>query len=389
MVHNRLFEALANRAVRAMVEFKPKVLSDVREPCFWSFHRASASSWSNKGKSSRAGERTVEFAGFGHPTFFEHFAPLALKRLEEMNVICIVYLMWSFSKAKVQNKELFDAVANFVAPQARNLDRCGLAMFCWNYAYIGDVNEEVFTRTAEDTLREERMAEMTPRDISAVAAAFAKANIFNRPLMQALAEHGCGLLKDGIEQKCYRKPIKSLAREIYEDDFSARDGRVDAFDMVSLADMLGALAEQQCVHQKFLDLADEYMVKGLQQSARDVGNFLRYPQVFLRTLIARARLSGDAKGKDLFAIAAPHVVRVLPQVGARDVARLISAWAVLGPRDPWVLAALSTRLQELLHGPTFGGLDSKDVEGTKWAVHELRISNRSLISQLDALQTST
>eukprot|EP00434_Breviolum_minutum_P037952 symbB.v1.2.033653.t1/scaffold4211.1/size43043/3 len=58
MVHSELFQALADRAADAMVEFQPKVLSDVREPCFWSFHRASASAWSSKGERRRKGPRT-------------------------------------------------------------------------------------------------------------------------------------------------------------------------------------------------------------------------------------------------------------------------------------------------------------------------------------------
>ena len=46
-------------AFSALCIWKCQVLSDVREPCFWSFHRASASAWSSKGASSR--DRTPEW----------------------------------------------------------------------------------------------------------------------------------------------------------------------------------------------------------------------------------------------------------------------------------------------------------------------------------------
>ena len=46
-------------AFSALCIWKCQVLSDVREPCFWSFHRASASAWSSKGALSR--DRTPEW----------------------------------------------------------------------------------------------------------------------------------------------------------------------------------------------------------------------------------------------------------------------------------------------------------------------------------------
>ncbi|CAE7274684.1 unnamed protein product [Symbiodinium microadriaticum] len=81
-----------------------------------------------------------------------------------------------------------------------------------------------------------------------------------------------------------------------EEDFSAVDGKVDAFDMVTLSDMLSSLADQQFVHPQFLQLADEYMQKGLQQPAHEVTKFLRFPQVFARALVARARAYIDPAG---------------------------------------------------------------------------------------------
>lgn len=44
--------------------------------------------------------------------------------------------------------------------------------------------------------------------------------------------------RDGIDQQCYKRPMKSLAREIYEEDFSAVDGQVDAFDMAFASTVL-------------------------------------------------------------------------------------------------------------------------------------------------------
>eukprot|EP00931_Biecheleriopsis_adriatica_P074241 TRINITY_DN48345_c0_g1_i1.p1 TRINITY_DN48345_c0_g1~~TRINITY_DN48345_c0_g1_i1.p1 ORF type:complete len:1326 (+),score=207.03 TRINITY_DN48345_c0_g1_i1:354-3980(+) len=388
--HQGLFQALALRAVIAMVEFEPKVLSDVRVPCFWSFMRGSASSWSSRNSSVGIGVHKDDsvrgrFRGFAHPDFFELFAPLVTERLDDIHPICCVYLMWSFSKAGVHQQEVFNAVASRVAPEAKNLDRCGLAMFVWNYANIGEENEEVYRTTAEETMRPQRMAEMTPRDIAAIAGSFGRARVLHHPLLEALSQHGCGLLKDGIEQQCFRKPAKSLAREIYIGDNSARDGRVDAFDMVSLADMLGAYADQQFVHQEFLELADEYMLEGLRQPPHYISNFLRYPTVFVRTMVARARISSDKSGQEMFKAAAPHLVRIIEDVGARNVTQIVWAWAVLGPRDPWALAALSTRLKDVLESGSGSYIEQEDVDNVNWALDELKLRDRKLTSLLNSV----
>ncbi|CAE7395488.1 unnamed protein product [Symbiodinium natans] len=276
VVHTELYQALAEKGARALVEFEPKVLSDVREPCFWTFFRASAGVWSNRGSL----ENPRDFRGFAKAEFYDHLAPLLLERINDIHPVSCVYFMWSFCKPLILCTELFDAVARRVVPEVQKLDRCGLAMFCWNYAHINHESPEVFESTAEESLRAERLAELTPRDVAAIVRAFAKAGMRDVDLMQALCDHGCGLLRDGIDQKCYKRPMKSLARDIYEEDFSAVDGKVDAFDMVTLSDMLSSFAEQQFVHKQFLQLADEYMQKGLQQPAHDVVKFLRFPQAF-------------------------------------------------------------------------------------------------------------
>lgn len=390
IAHGPLFEVLAERGVRALVESEPKVLSDGREPCFWSFHRASATAWSNRTRAVRASGALFNtparsyFSGFAHHDFYEKLAPLVTSRLGEINPISCVYLMWTFSKSKYHDKEFFDAVALRVAPMVQSLDRCALSMFVWNYSYCEENNSEVFTRVAEETVRDERMAELTPRDIANIASAFGKARVSNNSLLQALADHGCGLLRDGIDQECYRKPMKSLSREIYEDDSSARDGMVDAFDMVSLAELLGAFADQQFVHPQFLELADEYMQKGCLQPSRDVASFVRFPQVFARTLIARARMSADEHGRDLFQTAAPLVVRLLDELGPQLVVRLTWAWAVIGPRDPWVLAALSTRLHSLLESGAGRNIQAQDVSDAKWALDQLKIRDRKLLNLLNS-----
>ena len=59
VVDEELFGRMAERALEAMLEFKPQVLSDVREVCFWSFHRASADVWSNKRRLARIRYYTI------------------------------------------------------------------------------------------------------------------------------------------------------------------------------------------------------------------------------------------------------------------------------------------------------------------------------------------
>ncbi|CAE7280921.1 unnamed protein product [Symbiodinium sp. CCMP2592] len=74
-------------------------------------------------------------------------------------------------------QDLFEAVAQKVVPEVQKLDRCGLAMFCWNFAYISHESAPVFESTAKDSLRTERLAELTPRDVAAISKAFAKAQL--------------------------------------------------------------------------------------------------------------------------------------------------------------------------------------------------------------------
>jgi len=295
-------------------------------------------------------------------------------QLAEINTISCVYLMWSFSKANCVNEELFDAIAGRVGPEVSSLDRCGLTMFCWNYAYSGIENEDVYRLVSQDTLRPERMAEMAPRDVSGIAWAFAKAGADQEALLPELLRHSRGLLRDGMEQCCYRFPGKSLKRAIYEGDNSARDGAVDAFDMVSLGDLLLACAELQHVDTEFLDLCKGYMVKGLQQPAREAERFCRYPQVVTRALHSLVRLTSSVH--DLFAVAAPYLVRQLDSMRIRDVAMLCWAWAISGPRDPWMLSALDARLRTLVDEEAVRYLDPDEAEKLNWAVTELGLGDR-------------
>jgi len=370
-------ERMAERAAQAMVDFEPKVLSDVREACFWSFHRASASAWSDAPRQGRIG------VGFASRAFFEAFAPAVVGRLQEVHPINCVYLMWSFSKANVMHQELFDAVAERVGPVVSSLDRCGLTMFCWNYAYIGAENEDVYRLVAEETRRPERMAEMAPRDVSGIAWAIAQANAPQEALIPELVSHSIGLLRDGLEQQCYRNTSKSLAREIYVGDNSAVDGAVDAFDMVSLSDLLWACAELQHVDAELLELCREYMVKGLRQPSFKAERFLRYPQVGIRALHALARLTPGLR--DVFGAAVPHLVRQIDSVRARDVALLSWAWAVSGPRDPWMLAALDARLRALRAEGALGSLEPEQAENLNWAVTELGLGDRETKTELHRL----
>lgn len=365
-----LLQSMARRAAQALVDFEPKVLSDVREVCFWSFHRASASAWSDARTRFRGRIRR----GFASSDFFDLFAPIVVERLDEINPISCVYLMWSFSKADMVHQELFDAIAERVGPVVSSLDRCGLTMFCWNYAYGDIANEDVYRLVSEDTLRPERMAEMAPRDVSGIAWAIAKAKAPHEALLPELLRHGCGLLRDGLEQRCYRFTGKSLRRAIYEGDNSARDGAVDAFDMVSMGDILWACAELQHVDAEFLELSREYMALGLRQPSTAAEKFYRYPQVMTRALHSFARLNPSLH--DLFSAAAPHLIRHLDSMRIRDVAMLCWAWAMSGPHDPWMLSALDTRLRGLVAEEAVRQLDAVEAENLNWAVTELGLGDR-------------
>eukprot|EP00419_Tripos_fusus_P062444 CAMPEP_0172920136 /NCGR_PEP_ID=MMETSP1075-20121228/203528_1 /TAXON_ID=2916 /ORGANISM="Ceratium fusus, Strain PA161109" /LENGTH=260 /DNA_ID=CAMNT_0013780109 /DNA_START=23 /DNA_END=805 /DNA_ORIENTATION=- len=255
-------------------------------------------------------------------------------------------------------------------------------MFCWNYAYIGTQNDEVFERVAEDTLRSERMAEMAPRDVSGVAWAYAKAGIDNEPLFQGLIAHAIGLLKDGLAQNCHHRAQKSLARDIYIGDHSAVDGAVDAFDTVSLSDLLWACAEKQFLEPEFLALCKEYLIKALTQpSWWQAERFCRYPGTLSRILMAIARLSADDH-TDLFQAAAPHLVRSIDEFTIRDIIPLIVAHAIAGAHDPWVLASLDARLEALYHEGRLAYLDSQEMRQLKWGLEQLGLGSAELKGDL-------
>ncbi|CAE6957220.1 unnamed protein product [Symbiodinium sp. KB8] len=123
VAHTQLYKALAERAAQGMVDFEPKVLSDVREPCFWTFHRASAGVWSSRGFL----ENPRDFRGFAANEFYDHLAPLLLERINDIHPVCCVYFMWSFCKPLIlctvassaaSGEDLFEAVAQKVVPEA-------------------------------------------------------------------------------------------------------------------------------------------------------------------------------------------------------------------------------------------------------------------------------
>lgn len=301
-----------------------------------------------------------------------------------MHPINCVYLMWTFAKPGVYNEDLFNQTAERVIPEITSLDRCALAMFGWNYAFAGAEHDEVFQAISEETLREERMAELAPRDVAALTWAFAKAGKGeDRAVLEGLVQHSNGLLRDCIDQLCYRSPSKSLARPVYEEgDFSAVDGKVDAFDILSLADTHWAFAETQFVDEEYVKLSDEYLTEALALRGRQADRFLRYPQAFVKLLAARARLSPEGS-QELFEAASHHILRYLPEIGMRDMAKLVWAWALLGPKDPWMLKRLDERFVEVLERMGTQSLSEEESANAVWALKSLGIGTRETIETLE------
>lgn len=363
-----LSQGVAEIAVQALVDFQPKVLSDVRKACFWSFRRESAGAWSD-----RAGQFEDLRVSFASREFYAALAPMVARRLDEIAPISCVYLMWSYSKAGISAPELFDAIAARVGPTCPELDRCGLTMFLWNYACSGINNKEVLQWTADDTLRPDRMAEMAPRDVSCIAWALQRLHVHHEELLTGLLRHSVGLLKDGLQQECYRSPSKSLARPVYVGDFSAKEGAVDAFDMGTMGDVLRACAHFQRsddyqVDEEFLDLSEEYLSKALQQSSFARKRFCnRNAQTTPTALLALAKLRSDRDMEPFFLAALPALREQLPQMNGRVLALLIEAWARGGPRDHAFVEEMD---QQLARGNPrmVRGVASKDLH---WAVEEL------------------
>jgi len=372
-----LFAALAERAVVEMRAFRPAVLSDVRNTCFWCFKRASAKSWSTQGKQAYSRD-------FAHGVFFEALSAAVLQNIDELSPITCVYLMWSFSKARVHDQELFDAVERRVGRQVADLDRCGLTMFCWNYAYSGTENEDVYRLVKEDTLRPERMKEMAPRDVAGILSAFAKAGVRDQELTDAIVEHSCGLLKDGISQSCHRGPGKSLKRDVYIGDKSAVDGAVDAFDMMSLSELLPALADLEAAPAELLEVAGEYVAMGLSQTDHLASRFVRFPRSVVRVLRALARM--DAGGDRLFEAAAPYCTRNLDEYNTSDVISLLWTWAARRPRTDPTLADLHMRLRENLVDRGIRNFTEQEASDAQWALDKLGINDDELREALQDVQ---
>lgn len=371
-----LFAGLASRAFSEMRAFKPTVLSSVREVCFWSFHRASSDAWSSKRRTGHAGGKK----GFASKDFFKALSQVVVRSIAEIHPITCVYLMWSYSKAGVYDQDLFDAVAENVGRQAKDLDRCGVTMFCWNYAYIGAENEEVYRQVKADCLRPERMAEMAPRDTSCVLWAYAKAGVRDQELTNALVDQSHGLLRDGLVQGCYRGPAKSLKRDIYIGDLSARDGAVDSFDVMNIGDMLVGLVELQlAVPAKFLELVDEYVVRGLDQEDHLVERFVGYPRAKGVAKILHALAQMDAGSDRLLSVAGPYCLRRLRDLSSGDVISLLWTWAVRGPRSDATVADLHLRLRDnLVLRPRPGGVTKQQASSALEALRELGIDDEEL-----------
>jgi len=370
MLDEKLCQSMAEIAVRALVDFKPLVLSQVREICFWSFNRASMNTW------IRLQDRDAEFRpgrkGFADSSFYEMLASFIVPRLHEVHPISCVYLMWSFSKANIQHDGLFDAVASRVGENPMHLDRCGLTMFCWNYSFIHAPNSYVYDIVAEDLLRQERMAEMAPRDIAGVAWAFAEAGICNKQMFDALILQAIGLLQDGLAQRCYRRPYKSLARDVYKGDHSAVEGAVDAFDVFTLKDVLLACLKFNIRVPQFLDLASEYLELGLRQRRRK-NRILVKPALLVRTLDACARLGISDTG--LFEAAIPHIIEELNGLDMDDLVSLVCSWAVSGPHNRWYLATLGETVRRRAAHGDFTCLSPADAKSFAWGLHQLGLSS--------------
>jgi len=217
--------------------------------------------------------------------------------------------------------------------------------------------------------------------------AFAKAGIRNDELMEGLAKHGISLLRDGIDQCCYRGPMKSLFKEMYVGDGSAVDGKVDAFDCLILADMLWAFAELQVPAREMELLAEEYLMMGLdRKNAQTSKRVIRYTSALAKVLIAFAALPGDHTS--LFELAEPHILKGIRELPMWLVAKLTWAWAVVGVIDDFLIDALDNRLTKLLEWGKGQALEPVEVRNLQWACEELGIGDEAMRAKLSALPSS-
>eukprot|EP00747_Dinoflagellata_sp_TGD_P014992 gnl/TRDRNA2_/TRDRNA2_123916_c1_seq1.p1 gnl/TRDRNA2_/TRDRNA2_123916_c1~~gnl/TRDRNA2_/TRDRNA2_123916_c1_seq1.p1 ORF type:complete len:297 (+),score=44.76 gnl/TRDRNA2_/TRDRNA2_123916_c1_seq1:101-892(+) len=241
---------------------------------------------------------------------------------------------------------------------------------------------------------------MAPRDVAGLAFAFTRAHVAFEPLLEGLLAHSCGLLTDSLSQCCYRGGKKSLFRKIYVGDKSAEQGKVDPFDMGTLADVIGACAEQPAslsnqVTLNFLTLACEYAIKGLSQRRGQYEDcFLSYPETAVKGLLAFVRLvrgegsSHLARGgralnlSALLAAATPHCLQHMSLLGARDVAGLLSAVAYLRPAGGQLQMDLRSRLRKLVAAGEVRDLSPADAADALWALGELSLDDAELQAHL-------
>eukprot|EP00756_Hemistasia_phaeocysticola_P057431 Hpha_TRINITY_DN34045_c0_g1::TRINITY_DN34045_c0_g1_i1::g.30573::m.30573 len=232
-----ILEAFVNRAERVTLQSAPQVLSGARRDCFWYLRTGPKASGAEEGPA------------FASRQFLLALAPRLEERMRDIHPITAVYVCWTYAKSRnadsAEGIELLGAAAKHIAKGLNRLDRCGLAMSVWNYAYggLGAEHKSFFKAAAREILLDERGRDLTPRDIHNIAQAYAVALPSHHSLFAGLADLGCRWL-----QKC-----PNLLRKVMHP--WKQGEKVDNWDLHLLSDTLHAFALAQQPAANFASLA--------------------------------------------------------------------------------------------------------------------------------------
>ena len=110
-------------------------------------------------------------------------------RLRDLNPQNIANTAWAFATAKVDAKDMFEALASEVLREGRlrQFDPQAIANTVWAFAKAKVDAKDMFEALALELSREGRLRELSPQDIATTAWAFATAKVDAKDMFEALA----------------------------------------------------------------------------------------------------------------------------------------------------------------------------------------------------------
>mmetsp|Transcript_98093 Transcript_98093/g.184470 ORF Transcript_98093/g.184470 Transcript_98093/m.184470 type:complete len:600 (-) Transcript_98093:177-1976(-) len=172
-------------------KFFPRVQSfhDFKDITPWTFF--------DKKKGKTFGKGRDKGADFAEKAFFKTMAPIVMDRLYSIHPISIVYMMWAFTRARVFDRQLMQAVGDYLCDgRLPMLDRCGLGMGLRLFAEHGFYHKKLFDLGIAEIRRPMRCRSLAARNLQNLAFAFSKLKIRDEGVLEDLARQAIRLMKD-------------------------------------------------------------------------------------------------------------------------------------------------------------------------------------------------